>query len=187
MHRLLPALPLLALVACGPKGKSPSAAGGPGHAINERPAEGGLVVQEVDLDGNGSVEIYNFYRETRDGTRFLVRKELDLNLDGHVDVISHFDDEGNLVKEEMDGDFDGLFDWVDHYQDGQRVLSESDTDYDGKPNVWSYYEGGRIQRKERDTDGDGRIDYWERFDDDGNVIVTGADTDGDGKMDTRDE
>ena len=65
-----------------------------------------------------------------------MRKELDLNRDGKVDVVSYFDTEGQLEKEEMDSDYDGRFDWTDRYQDGIRVMSEYDTDYDGLPNVF---------------------------------------------------
>ena len=155
------------------------------HQITER-RERGLIVQEVDLTGDGRPDIFNYFRERGD-ERHLVRKELDLNRNGKIDVISHFNDAGQLEKEEMDGDFDGNFDWVDYYQDGVRVMSEVDTNYDGVPNIWSYYEEGRIVRKERDTTGDGRIDYWERFDEDGRVITTGRDTTGDGKVDQRDD
>ncbi|MCB9669321.1 MAG: hypothetical protein H6736_01235 [Alphaproteobacteria bacterium] len=152
--------------------------------------ESGLVLQEVDLDVDGQVDVYNYYRK-RSNDRLLVRKEVDLNDDGKVDLISFFDDEGRLKKEQMDSDYDGHFDWTDHYQEGKRVMSEYDTETDGRPNVFKYYDSSSgtsvLSRKERDTDGDGKIDVWERFDKDGNVIRTGQDTDGDGKMDTRSE
>ena len=178
----------ISLAACGKRNQTPveSLPGSTPGAVTER-TEGGLVVQEVDLNGDGRPEIFNHYRKTLDGTRFLVKKALDLDMDGSVDVVSWFDDAGRLTKEEMDGDFDGRFDWIDHYQQGVRVMSEVDTDYDGKPNVWSYYADGRIERKERDLDGDGHVDYWERFDAEGNVVTTGADTDGDGMLDVRDQ
>lgn len=152
--------------------------------------EQNLTVQEVDLDVDGTVDVYNYYRK-RSSDRLLVRKEVDLNRDGKVDLISFFDEDGRLKKEQMDSDYDGHFDWTDHYQEGKRVMSEYDTETDGRPNVFKYYDstGGStvLSRKERDTDGDGKIDVWERFDKDGNVIRTGQDTDGDGKMDTRSE
>ena len=182
-------LPLLivALAACAPKPAEPEAAPkSTTGAVTER-IENGLVLQEVDLNGDGRLEIVNSYRETRDGSRFLVKKSLDLDMDGSIDVVSWFDDQGRLQKEEMDGDFDGRFDWIDHYQNGVRIMSEVDTDYDGKTNVWSYYVDGRIDRKERDLDGDGQVDYWERFDAQGNVVITGQDTDGDGVLDVRNQ
>lgn len=149
-----------------------------------------LILQEVDLDTDGRPEIKNYYRP-RTEDRVLVKKEVDLNRDGSIDLISYFDDDGNLKKEEMDSDYDGRFDWTDHYREGRRVMSEYDTETDGMPNVFKYYETDNgvthLARKERDTDGDGKIDVWERFDPTGKVIRTGRDLDGDGKMDERSE
>jgi hypothetical protein len=154
-------------------------------------ADEGLILQEVDLDGDGAADVVNYLRPRSDAPRLLIRKEMDLNRDGRIDVVSFFSDVGVLEKEEMDSDYDGKFDWTDHYKDGVRVMSEWDSDFDGVPNVYKYYTrvDGKLvlDRKERDTDGDGRIDLWERFGADGQVIRTGRDTDGDGKMDVREE
>jgi hypothetical protein len=152
----------------------------------------GLTLQEVDLDENGQPDIKNYYRERSDAPRLLVRKEMDLNRDGMIDVISIFDPEGGLEREEMDADYDGKFDWIDHYQGGERVMSEYDTDTDGRPNVFKYYIRGsdgvvHLDRKERDEDGDGAIDVWEKFSMDGQVTRTARDTDGDGRMDVRED
>ena len=158
------------------------------RSITERPLpEEGHLLQEIDLNSDGSPDIYNYFRERENAPRLMLRKEIDLDRDGRVDVRTYFTDEGTLEREEMDGDFDGHFDWVDHYQSGERVMSEQDTDNDGQMNVFSYYEKGKITRKERDTNADGLIDYWERFDAEGNVTKIGRDTDGDGKLDERDE
>lgn len=151
-----------------------------------------LILQEVDLDGNGTADVFNYFRERSAASRLLVRKKIDLDFDGRVDVISTFDEDGALATEQMDGDFDGQIDWTDHYQNGVRVMAEADSNYDGQSDIFFYYSVAgdgrpRIERKERDTDGDGRIDFWERFDERGVVVRTGRDTDGDGKMDERDE
>jgi hypothetical protein len=155
--------------------------------VIERTTADGLIVQEVDLNGDHKADIVNTLRPRANADALLMRKESDLNLDGHADVITVFTDEGEVEREEIDGDFDGRFDWVDHYQSKQRVMSEVDSDGDGKMDIFSYYEGTppRISRKERDTNNDGRIDFWERFDEFGKVTKTGRDTDGDGKMDER--
>lgn len=175
---------LLLLTACSGAAKS----GGAVHssAYVERPSEDGLVLAEVDIDGDGSPDIYNRYRELEGGGRLLVEKELDLNRDARVDVTSFYDEEGTLIREEMDGDFDSRVDWIDHYQGGRRVLSEVDTDFDGTFDLYKYYEGGELKRKERDTDGDGKVDYWEYFEG-GEVSKVGRDIDGDGQMDIREE
>jgi len=162
------------------------------HRLHERlvDAEQGLVEQDIDYNEDGVADIRNHYRERPDAPRLLLRKELDLNVDGRFDVVSFFDEDGKLMREEMDSDYDGRFDWTDHYKRGVRVMSEYDTDNDGRSNVFKYFVQGtdgnpRIDRKERDEDGDGRIDLWERFGADGSVVRTGRDTDGDGKVDER--
>lgn len=185
---------VLLLAGCHAKESSPISAVNPfAPQIQEKllPEEG-HILEEVDLNGDQQPDIYNYYRERSNASRLLLRKEVDLNLDGRVDIISHFDDDGTLQKEEMDGDYDGRIDWVDHYRNGVRVMSEYDTDFDGRPNVYKYFAkkangSTHLDRKERDTNGDGNIDYWERFDVDGQVIRTARDTDGDGKMDVREE
>jgi hypothetical protein len=194
MRHSTPSLALAAAVAfasCAKQG--PEAAEGDRRSpIVERKTEEGLLEQDIDLDGDGKADIQNFYRERADAPRLLVRKELDLNHDTKMDVVSYFDLEGVLEREEMDSDYDGRFDWTDHYQKGVRVMSEYDTDYDGRPNVFKYYirgEDGKVHldRKERDEDGDGKIDVWERFGPTGEVIRTGRDTNSDGKVDVREE
>lgn len=196
MHRKmrLPCIFLAGVLmsACG-TARSSSATDAPSYRISERVlSEDDLLLQEIDLDADGTPETLNYFRQRRDAARLLVRKEIDLNRDGRVDVVSYFDTDGQLEKEEMDSDYDGQFDWTDHYQDGLRVMSEWDSDFDGRPNIFKYYvrdEAGRVSldRKERDSDGDGRIDVWERFSPTGEVIRFGQDTDGDGEIDLRDE
>ena len=107
--------------------QSSASADGP---ISERPTEGGLVLVEIDLNNDGTADVFNYYRERAEADRLLVRREVDLNHDGRIDVHSLFDEMGSVEREEMDGDFDGRIDWVDHYQGGARTLSEVDTDQD---------------------------------------------------------
>ncbi len=186
MSRIHSALVLLLAVGCA-KRLDPEAV--KVRAIVEKALPDGLVLQEVDINGDRRPDVFNTLRPRKESAPLLVKKELDLNLDGRIDVVTYYTDEGELEKEEMDDDFDGRTDWIDHYRGGSRVMSEVDANRDGTMDTFSYYEGNppRIDRKERDTDGIGGIDTWERFDKDGNVIKTGRDTDGDGKMDVRDE
>jgi len=187
--RILGTAALATVVACGPKAAPESAGAEANEAgvIAERPAADGLIQQDIDINGDGSVDVYNFYRERSDAPRLLVRKEVDLNWDGRLDVRTWFDATGRIEKEEMDGDFDGRVDWVDHYQGGKRVLSEVDTDYNGSFDLFKVYESGKVRSKQRDTNGDGEVDFWEYLDDAGNVVKTGRDIDGDGVMDVRED
>jgi hypothetical protein len=175
---------LFALTGCSTARKAnvPTAA-----LLTERPADNGLVEQQIDLNGDGVADVFNFFRERSETNRLLVRKEVDLNWDNKIDVRTWFGDDGGIEKEEMDGDFDGRVDWIDHYKGGRRVMSEVDTDYNGAIDLFKYYENGKLRRKERDAKGDGRIDFWEYLDEQGTVLRTGRDLDGDGVMDIRDD
>jgi hypothetical protein len=175
---------LVGAFACGPKAKAPEREAG---VLSERPTGDNLVEQQVDLNGDGVAEVWNFWKERKDGPRQLIRKESDLNWDGKVDVRSWFAEDGSLEIQEWDGDYDGRVDWKDHYQGGVRVLSEWDTNNDGRYDEFRMYENGRVRRKERDTNGDELVDVWEHLDDSGKVVKTGRDIDGDGVMDERDE
>jgi hypothetical protein len=186
---------LVALTACAKKAETGASQLPPTQVAEKMapdPSDVGLILQEIDLDRDNNPEIFNYLKEREGAPRLLVRKEMDLNRDGRVDVRSFFDDSGRLVREEMDSDYDKAFDHTDIYQDGVRVMSEYDTDADGAANVHKYYVRNEqgvpvLDRKERDEDGDGKIDVWERFDATGQVVRTARDTDGDGKMDERDD
>ena len=174
-------------ISCALKSSQVDAMDPRAGTLLERPADDGLIEQQIDLNADGVADVYNFFHERPDGPRLMVRKETDLNTDGRIDVRSWFDPSGQLEKEEMDGDFDGNVDWVDLYQSGKRVLSKVDTDYDGLFDLYKIFESGQVRRKERDTNGDGAIDFWEYLDDDGRVVKTGRDIDGDGLMDIRED
>jgi hypothetical protein len=148
MTRLLPFV-LLVCAGCHRKStetafEAPAAPLTPMLTVSERPSS--LQSEQIDLDGDGKANLWNF----RDASGVIVRKETDLNLDGRVDVVSHFSGDA-LVGEEMDGDFDGRIDWVDHYTGGVRDRAEADTDFDGRIDVIFYYEAGTLVRKERLT------------------------------------
>jgi hypothetical protein len=184
MSSCSPALLLLAL-ACAPKQATTTDEVRGAGIISERPAEGGLTEQQVDLNGDGKADVWNYYRERLEGPRVLAAKKVDLNWDGKQDVSTAFDNSGSITKEEMDQDFDGRVDWVDHYQGGKRVLTEADTNNDTRFDLFKVYESGKVRRKERDMNGDGKIDFWEYLDEAGNVVKVGKDVDGDGVMDQR--
>ncbi len=133
------------------------------------------ILVEVDFDEDGVIDVKNYYAQ-RGGGRVLVKKETDLNLDGAVDVITEYDQDGEMSRELFDGDFDGLYDWVDTYKNGQRVKAEIDTDYNGRWDVFNTYANGKVVKKERDTDGDEVVDFWETFDADGNRTSASTDT-----------
>jgi len=143
-------------------------------------------VTEFDLnhDGKPDVWVYTVKAKTPDGIEYdrLVRKEMDINWDGKVDIVRYYDENGQISKEALDLDFDGKVDQWNYYEKGVLVRKERDLAYSGKPDLWIYYEKGHIVRKERDTNHSGKVNYWEYWEND-HVDRVGEDLDGDGKVD----
>lgn len=144
--------------------------------------EGDIIKVALDLNDDKVPDVWNSYKKKEDGSRILIGKKSDLNLDGKVDVITHYNDDGVILKEEIDADFDGRFDWLDYYENGKRIKSEIDKNFDGIFDTWKYFENEKISRKERDTNDDGKPDYFEYYEDE-KVIRIGRDFNGDGVVD----
>ncbi len=143
-------------------------------------------VTEYDLNGDKKpdVWVYTVTAKGPDGkdVEKVVRKELDINWDGKVDISRTYDENEQLQTEKLDLDFDGKVDQVNYFEKGVVVRKERDLTASGKPSLWLYYEKGKLVRKERDTNGDGKVDYWEYWEGD-QVDRIGEDLDGDGNVD----
>ncbi len=143
-------------------------------------------VTEFDLnhDGKPDVWVYTVKSKTPDAKDYdrLVRKEMDINWDGKVDIVRYYDENEQISKEELDLDFDGRIDQWNYYEKGVLVRKERDLDFNGKPDLWIYYEKGHIVRKERDTNHSGKVNYWEYWEND-RVDRIGEDLNGDGQVD----
>jgi hypothetical protein len=188
----LAALAAGTLLACGAAGgtaavkeeRDPGATAG-GRPMRQARGEGEKVT-EYDLNKDGKPDVWSITTEGMDpeGRKVerLVRKELDINWDGKVDIVRLYDEREQVQSELLDLDFDGRVDQQNFYEKGVIVRKERDLDYDGKPDMWIFFEGGRIVRKERDTNADGRVDYWEYWEND-QVDRIGEDLDGDGTVD----
>ena len=143
-------------------------------------------VNEYDLNGDKRPDVWSFTVTAKgeDGKEYqrLVRKELDINWDGKVDIVKYYDAKEQLERESYDHDFDGKVDQVNFFEKGVVVRKERDITGDGKVDTWIFFEKGKIARKERDTNNDGRVDYWEYWEGD-HVDRVGEDLDGDGQVD----
>ena len=117
-----------------------------------------------------------------DSAQTLVCKQVDLNNDGKIDIVYHYDDGGALTFEEFDLDFDGRFDLRAFYQGGRKVREEMDTNYDQRVDFTKYYEADRLVRIERDANNDGRVDEWQYYEA-GKLDRIGYDTTGSGRVD----
>ncbi len=151
----------------------------PKPASNEKVSE-----RDTNADNQADVWVYSVEERGADGEPRprMVRKELDINWDGRVDLTTYYDARGEREREAMDLDFDGKVDSVYFYEKGVNVRRERDLNGDGRPDVWTYYEKGKLARKERDSNDDGRVDYWEYWEKD-QVDRIGEDLNGDGNVD----
>ncbi|XHF14618.1 hypothetical protein NR798_22030 [Archangium gephyra] len=143
-------------------------------------------VTEKDTDGDKKWDVWVYAVEERgadgEARERKVRKEMDINWDGRVDITTYYDAREEREREAMDLDFDGKVDSVFFYEKGVNVRRERDLNGDGKPDEWVFYEKGRLARKERDSNGDGRVDYWQYWENN-QIDRIGEDLDGDGTVD----
>jgi len=188
-HRALTMLVAVALMCCGcatVKGKR----GAPAKIsdlhwiapVPEYEEEASFRKVSLDINSDQESDVFSYYSAAEgDDDKLLVRKDIDLNFDGKVDV-SQIWKEGQMTQEQIDADFDGRTDWIDFYEDGERVRAEWDTSFDGRPDLIRYYEGGKMSRMEMDTTGDHQVDYWEYYEA-GVMQRSGKDLNADGKAD----
>jgi hypothetical protein len=176
--------------ALGCAGKTDNTVNGPGN-------QGGMAIDQTRCDPRGKQvvvadtnqdkkpDVTKLY-ETREvlgqKTQILACKQVDLNYDGRVDIVYHYDQGGVTNFEEFDLDFDGRFDLWTYYQGGKKVREEMDTNYDRRPDFTKYFENDRMVRIERDTNNDGRVDEWQYFEN-GKLDRIGYDSSGSGRAD----
>ena len=148
----------------------------------------GWEIRQFDLNRDEQADVFKFFTRGPDPkkagqeTDLLMRKEVDLNHDGSIDVIQLFDLAQNLIEEHTDLDFDGRKDEVAHYNEGVILRREIDLNYDGRTDITKKYTGGALTVIESDRDGDGRADTWEYFEN-GSIDRIGTDNNGDGVVD----
>lgn len=137
--------------------------------------------RELDLNRDGKPDAYQFTKVI-DEQPVVVRKEVDVNFDGKIDLIRDLSDKGELVDERLDNDFDGRIDLVVFFEKGVIVRKEYDTNFDAKVDLWRFFDKGAMLREEADLNYDGKVDYWEYFEG-GKLDRVGIDRDADGNVD----
>ena len=185
------------LVACGSSRKAKKQAGAAPVAAAPAPRkmasscsdEGKTAnVRESDVDGDARPDLFKYYNDVDDPDRpgerktILVRQDIDLNWDGHLDICRFFAVDGTVAREEFDLDYDGRIDEVRTYEAGVITLSERDRNNDGRFDVIRRYKNGKLIQKEVDTNDDGNIDRWEYYSGK-SLDRIGIDLDHDGKVD----
>lgn len=148
-----------------------------------RPNPGEEVVQN-DLSGDGRPDSFKYFvpSASDDGTLVLVRREMDLDFDGRLDLWNWYRADGELERQAFDLDFDGRVDVVAYFEDGVVVRKEIFQRFADRPDTFKFYEKGRLVRVERDRSGNGRVDTWEYWVGD-QIDRIGQDLDGDGNID----
>jgi hypothetical protein len=185
-------LPALALAACGetPKHAEMVSTGSnvpSGPAVDRsKCSETGKNVVTADTNRDQKPDVWKYFQTVDIGgqkTDVLTCKQVDLNYDGKIDLVTYYDDKGaQITMDEADLDFDGKFDMTVYYVNGKKVREELDTNFNQQPDVWKYYENEKLVRIERDTNGDGKVDEWQYYEG-GKLDRIGYDSTGTGKVD----
>lgn len=159
--------------------------GGPKFSRDEE----GNIVREFDIDGDDKPDVTKVFAEYPDPEdpsltrQRLLRKEVDVNSDGKINMRRIYNEEGQLMLEEADTDLDGKMDVVRHIDSGQLIRKDLLDPESGVVLASRYYRDGELDRVEKDTDRDDKIDYWE-FYEQGVLDRIGRDLNGDGRADT---
>ena len=115
-------------------------------------------LEKMDSGGKGEPDIFIIYQKSEDAPKKLVMQLFDLNRDGKIDMVKHFE-KGKMVKSEVDLDYDGYVDVVSEYDPKTGELLKK-TQADGETNIWKYYTHNELRKKEIDRNSDGKPDMW---------------------------
>lgn len=144
------------------------------------------LLEITDSNKDGIPELKKYYILDDKNNKILIRKELDLNMDGKIDYVYNYNriNPDKIEKIEVDHDFDGKFDEVRYYSpiDGTLIRKEYDTNFSGRADVVKRYHAGKLVRKEVDRNHDAKPDYWEYYQDN-RLARTEIDSNFDGRPD----
>lgn len=184
--KLIVVVSLVGAVGCGKKDKKDDfAITGPTFSRDED----GNLVRQFDIDGDDQPDVTKTFKETPDPEdpsvtkSALIKKEVDVNSDGKVNMRRTYNELGALMLEEVDTDLDGRMDVVNHIDNGNLVRKDLLDAASGTILASRFYFEGSIQRVEQDTNNDDKVDYWE-FYEQGVLDRIGRDLNGDGRADT---
>jgi hypothetical protein len=145
---------------------------------------------ELDLDENGKVDRWDFYREDRT----LDKVGLSRLNDGVMDSQAFYGADGTLERIEVSTRRDGRYDRIEFYEAGVLVRSQDDTNGDGRPEKWDTYRPNpgapagqpayAIVSSAFDDDGRGKPHRRFVYGDKGRIERVELDPDGDGRFET---
>jgi len=141
----------------------------------------GMSVDKADLDGDGKPDAFIYYKtDPKTKIKTMVRKEVDLNNDGKIDLTKYFDAKGNQIKDEIDLDFDGKIDRVVTYRKNKVYMVLVASGFDGKFDMKEFFDKGQVVLIKRSTKKNGIFDEFQYFVD-RRLVRIGWDKDGDGQ------
>ena len=142
---------------------------------------------DTNGDGEADVVKYFEERPDPDDPTKLLRSmsklEMDLSYDGIINVERTYGKLGKLKTESVDTDLDGRMDIVSHYDGGQLNRKQVLESSSGNTKETRYYASDELIRVERDTTGDSKVDYWEYYEQ-GILERIGRDFNADGRADS---
>jgi hypothetical protein len=143
---------------------------------------------ELDLDENGKVDRWDFYRADRS----LEKVGLSRANDGVMDAQAFYTPDGTLARIEVSTGRDGRFNRVEFYEGGVLVRSEEDANADGRPDKWETYRPNpnpgpgepayAITSAAFDDSGRGTPGRRFQYGDNGQIAKVEVDADGDGRF-----
>jgi antitoxin component YwqK of YwqJK toxin-antitoxin module len=132
-----------------------------------------LIVTQ-DISQNGQPDIRSFFKG-----EVLRRKEVDETLDGTLDLVETYDENGQLETLEEWKQGNPWLTW--YYTPGEILIrGEEDKNQDGAVEIWYLYEHGRLVTVKEDTTLDGKPDLWETYDKTQAMVKRERDLDFDG-------
>jgi hypothetical protein len=141
---------------------------------------------ELDLDENGKVDRWDFYREDRT----LDKVGLSRMNDGVMDSEAYYSADGTLQQIKVSTRRDGRYDRVEFYEAGALVRSEDDVNGDGRADKWDTYRPNpgapagepayAIASTAFDDEGTGRPQRRFVYGEKGRIETVELDPDGDG-------
>lgn len=137
------------------------------------------VLEKMDSTGKGNPDIFIVFNKKEDGSKQMTMQLFDLNRDGKIDLVKHFE-KGKLVKTEADLDYDGKVDVVTDYDPVTSEIRKK-TQADGSTSIWKYYFKNELRKKEIDRNADGKPDMWVYYRN-GKVLRTEIDQNFNGKI-----
>lgn len=116
------------------------------------------ILEKIDSQGKTNPDIFIIFDKKEDSAKTLVMQLFDLNRDGKLDLVKHFQ-KGKLVRTEADLDYDGVVDVESEYDAVSGELKKK-TQADGSTYIWKHYFKNELRKKEIDRNSDGKADMW---------------------------